>query len=424
VYRTYVRPGSPPSAADRAHVEAALAEARRRRPDLDPELLALLGRILLNEYEGEGTAELVARFQQTSGPVAAKGVEDTALYRYHRLVALNDVGGDPARFGIAPDEFHAACARAAARWPAGMLTTSTHDTKRSGDVRARLAVLSEIPDAWSTAVRRWADINEPHRTRGMPDRATEYLLYQTLVGAWPISTERAAAYLEKAAREAKVHTSWLAPSAEYENALRDFVAGVLSDDRFVTDLETFLPPVVDAGRVNSLALELLCLTAPGVADLYQGSELWDLSLVDPDNRRPVDFELRRCLLDQLDAAGDLAAEVAWERRAEGLPKLLVVSRALRLRADRPELFDGGDYRPLPVTGSRAATALAFCRGGAAVTVVPRLVTGRGRDPGDPVVELPPGAWIDRFTGRPAPGGPVRLARLLEGFPVALLDRPA
>jgi (1->4)-alpha-D-glucan 1-alpha-D-glucosylmutase len=426
VYRTYVRPGEPASASDRAHLSAALAEARRRRPHLDADLVALLGRIVLLEQEepSEHTAELAARFQQTSGPVAAKGVEDTAMYRYHRLLALNEVGGDPGRFGASPEAFHVACGRAAARWPEGMLATSTHDTKRSEDVRARLVVLSEIPDVWTAAVERWAAMNERHRTHALPDSNAEYLLYQTLVGAWPIGQERLLPYLEKAVREAKVHTSWLAPSEGYERALRDFAAGVLASREFVADLEAFVERVLDAGRVNSLAMKLLCLTAPGVADVYQGTELWDLSLVDPDNRRPVDFGLRSRLLADLDRLGDGAAAAAWERRDEGLPKLLVVSRALRLRAARPEAFDRGSYRELPVLGPLAAHALALCRGDAVCVVVPRLGFGleRAGGWGETAVELPAGSWVDRIAGRSSAGGEALVAGLLAGFPVALLER--
>jgi (1->4)-alpha-D-glucan 1-alpha-D-glucosylmutase len=422
VYRTYVRPGEPVSRADRAHVETALAEVGRRRPDLDPQLVRLLGRILLLEETGEHTAELVARFQQTSGPVTAKGVEDTALYVYHRLVALNEVGGDPARFGTPPAEFHTASAAAAEALPMGMLATSTHDTKRSEDVRARLAVLSELPEAWTAAVRRWSAINEHRRRDEQPDRNAEYLLYQTLVGAWPISADRVVAYMEKAVREAKAHTSWISPAPGYEDALRDFVTGALADPEFTADLEAFLPPVVEAGWVNSLAMKLICLTAPGVPDLYQGSELWDLSLVDPDNRRPVDFELRCRLLEELDATGEEAARTAWRRRESGLPKLLLVSRALRLRAERPELFAGGSYEPLPVTGARAAHVIAFWRGGAAATVVPRLTHRLAGDWSGTAVELPPGRWVDRLTSRWQEGGRAPVAELLADFPVALLER--
>jgi (1->4)-alpha-D-glucan 1-alpha-D-glucosylmutase len=303
-----------------------------------------------------------------------------------------------------------------------MLATSTHDTKRSEDVRARLAVLSEMPDAWERAVRRWARINRRHRRGGLPDGNAEYLLYQTLVGAWPITADRAAAYMEKAVREAKAHTSWISPVPEYDQALLGFVRGALGDAEFVADLEAFLPPLVEAGRVNSLALKLLCLTAPGVPDLYQGSELWDLSLVDPDNRRPVDFERRRRLLEELDALGGRAAGVAWQRRDEGLPKLLLVSRALRLRSRRPDLFARAAYAPLQACGSRARHALAFCRGGGAVTIVPRLVLGLGGDWQDTAVELPSGRWRDVFTGAEAQGGAVPLRELLAAFPVALLER--
>jgi (1->4)-alpha-D-glucan 1-alpha-D-glucosylmutase len=285
-------------------------------------------------------------------------------------------------------------------------------------------VLSEIPRAWAEAVGRWAAINDRHRLDDLPDRNAEYLLYQTVVGAWPLSPDRLLPYLEKAVREAKVHTSWLAPAAGYEQALLDFAAAALGDADFVADLEAFLPPVVEAGRVNSLAMKLVCLTAPGVPDVYQGTELWDLSLVDPDNRRPVDFAARDRLLAELDGLGDGAAATAWARRDEGLPKLLVVSRALRLRSARPELFAGGDYRRLPLHGARTAHAVAFCRGGGAVTIVPRLVVGLAGAWAGTTVELPAGTWVDRLTGREQAGGVVPVAGLLEAFPVALLERMA
>jgi (1->4)-alpha-D-glucan 1-alpha-D-glucosylmutase len=423
VYRTYARPESGAvSRQDREFVEAALAGAGRRRPDLDPELLGFLGRLLVLEEHGRHSAELVARFQQTSGPVTAKGVEDTAFYAYKRLLALNEVGGDPGCFGLEPEEFHHACRLARNRWPRAMLATSTHDTKRSEDVRARLAVLSEIPGEWQVAVRRWAEMNERHRAGGLPDAGAEYLLYQTLAGTWPISRERVLAYMTKAAREAKTHTSWISPVMEYEQALTSFVAGVLGDREFLADFEAFLPPVIEAGRVNSLVMKLLCLTAPGIPDLYQGSELWDLSLVDPDNRRPVDYGRRRRLLGELEAAGQEAATLAWARRAEGLPKLLVVLRALALRAERPEAFAAGDYRPLRVSGERSRHALAFSRGGEVVVIVPRLTLLLGGDWAETALELPEGRWVDRFTGASFTGGENPVAGLLSGFPVALLTR--
>ncbi|MDQ6744013.1 MAG: malto-oligosyltrehalose synthase, partial [Candidatus Dormibacteraeota bacterium] len=423
VYRTYVRPEAEAvSGSDRAYVEAALVEAGRRRPDLDPELLGFLGRLLVLDERGDHAPELVARFQETSGPVTAKGVEDTAFYVYNRLVALNEVGGDPGRFGEPPEQFHVQSLWARERWPQAMLATSTHDTKRSEDVRARLAALSEIPDRWHGALQRWAELNRPHRTDGLPDAGTEYLLYQTLVGAWPIGVERAVAYVIKAAREAKTHTSWIAPVAAYESALESFVAGVLDDGEFLADLESFLPPLIEAGWVNSLAMKLVCLTAPGVPDLYQGSELWDLSLVDPDNRRPVDYAERRRLLRRLEGWGEGAAAAAWTERESGLPKLLVVTRALGLRAERPDAFVDGDYRPLEVVGEMARHALGFLRGGEVAVVVPRLTLVRGGDWAGTICALPAGRWVDRFTGNRCAGGEVPLEELLAGFPVALLVR--
>jgi (1->4)-alpha-D-glucan 1-alpha-D-glucosylmutase len=303
-----------------------------------------------------------------------------------------------------------------------MLATSTHDTKRSEDVRARLAALSEIPEQWQAALQRWAELNRPLRTDGLPDAGTEYLLYQTLVGAWPIGRERAVAYMTKAAREAKTHTSWISPVAAYESALESFVAGVLADRQFLADLESFLPPLIEAGWVNSLAMKLLCLTAPGVPDLYQGSELWDLSLVDPDNRRPVDYAERRRLLRRLESAGEGAAAAAWAERETGLPKLLVVKRALGLRAERPHAFASGEYRPLEVAGEKARHALGFLRGGEVAVVVPRLSLVLGGDWAGTRCVLPHGRWVERFTGADFAGGEVALEELLSGFPVALLAR--
>jgi (1->4)-alpha-D-glucan 1-alpha-D-glucosylmutase len=420
VYRTYIRPGDPVSPADRAQIEAAAAEVKLRRPDLDPELVDFLVAILLDVHGGEEESNLVARLQQTTGAVMAKGVEDTAFYIYNRFVALNEVGGDPGRFAIGPETFHAATREAARTHPAGMLTTSTHDTKRSEDVRARLALLSELPGEWTAAVRRWSALNARHRRDDLPDRNIEYLLYQTLVGAHPIGLDRLLPYMEKAAREAKTHTSWMAVDRRYETALREFVERALAGTEFLADVEGFVRPLVGPGRVNSIAWKLLTLTAPGVPDLYQGSELWDLSLVDPDNRRPVDYELRRRLLGELDGLG---AEEAWARPDEGLPKLLVVQRTLQLRRQRPAAFGPqGTYRPLVAHGPRARHAVAFARSEEVVTLVPRLVLGLAGEWGATELELPPGMWRDEFTGAVAEGGRQRVGDLLSRFPVALLGR--
>jgi (1->4)-alpha-D-glucan 1-alpha-D-glucosylmutase len=364
--------------------------------------------------------ELVMRFQQLTGSTMAKGVEDTAFYTFNRLISLNEVGGDPGRFGTSLEVFHQACLEAQQHRPRGMLATSTHDTKRSEDVRVRIHLLAEIPARWGKAVQRWAALNERHRRAGWPDRNTEYLLYQTLVGAWPLGVDRAIAYMEKAIREAKVHTSWTKMNQPYEEAVRAFVADVLADRAFTADLEAFVSPLVEPGRVNALAQTLLKCTAPGVPDFYQGSELWELSLVDPDNRRPVDYDLRR---QRLAALEGLTPEAIWARIDEGLPKLWVIRQALALRRRLPALFGPqGDYQPLGARGGQAEHVVAFARGGRVIAVVPRLVIGVNGDWADTTIELPRGAWHNELTGDEVRGGAVRLAELLARFPVSLLVR--
>ncbi|HEY7850573.1 MAG TPA: malto-oligosyltrehalose synthase, partial [Ktedonobacterales bacterium] len=278
IYRTYVRaePGIVREEDVRVIREAAEA-ARARRPDLAPELFSFLGDVLQLRARGDLESELVMRFQQLSGPAMAKGAEDTACYCYNRLVALNEVGGDPGVFGRSVDAFHAFCAATQERWPQTMLTTSTHDTKRSEDVRARLSLLSELPERWGEAVRRWSARNERLRTGDAPDRNAEYLLYQTLVGAWPIEQARVSEYMLKAAREARQQTSWTAPNAEYEQALQAFIAGALADEEFTDDLRALVDGLTTPGWITSLAQTLLKLTAPGVPDIYQGCDLWDMS---------------------------------------------------------------------------------------------------------------------------------------------------
>ena len=427
VYRGYVRPGHPVTAADQAHVAAAVTRVRRCRPDFDPELLTFISELLTLGVPGEAEADFAVRFAQVSAPVMAKGGEDTAFYRYYPLVSLNEVGGDPGRFGAPVDDFHRAMAHGARRWPEAMLTLSTHDTKRSGDVRARISLLSELPGAWERAITAWASRNERHKRDGWPDRNAEYLLYQTLVGAWPIDAARAGSFMRKAVREAKVHTSWTDPDAAYDDALDAFVAGLLADQVFVAELEAFLAghQIIERGRVNSLAQTTLLLTCPGVPDLYQGSELWDLSLVDPDNRRPVDYEARRRLLGAL-ADGGPAAALA--RDDDGGPKLWLISRVLRHRARRPAAYgpDSG-YQPLRVSGPGASHVVAFSRTGGLAVVVPRLVTGLtglASDWAGTTVAVPGGAWTDVLTGAGVDGGEVSAAALLRRFPVAVLAREA
>lgn len=419
VYRTYVRPyaGAAVSEQDVAVVEGAIARAKENRPDLDPNAFDFLGDVLLLRVPGALEAELATRFQQLSAPTMAKGVEDTTFYCFNRFVALNEVGGEPLRFGLPVDEFHRACVETQERWPYTLLATSTHDTKRSADVRARLALLSEIPEEWAAAVERWSRTNEQYWGGTAPDRNVEYLFYQTLVGAWPIAFDRVGPYLEKAIREAKEQTSWTQQNQAYEEAVLDFARNVLDDSAFRADLDGFVAPLVEPGRRNSLSQELLKLTCPGVPDVYQGSELWDLSLVDPDNRRPVDFALRRRLLDEV-ARLRLPEIVA--RADEGLPKLWLVRQVLGLRKRIPELFHA-PYVPLWATGSRAQHVVAFCRGERLVPVGVRLPLKLGGWEGTSLT-LPERRWRNELDGRELEGGSVAMAELVRSFPVALLVR--
>lgn len=420
VYRTYVRAGaSDPSAVDVARVEAAVGRAMARRPDIDPSLLEFLRDLLVKRISGPQENEFALRFQQLSGPVMAKGVEDTTFYRFNRLVSLNEVGGNPGRFGSSVEEFHEANARMARDWPGTLLASSTHDTKRSEDVRARISLLAEIPEEWGAAVARWAAMNAGHKRDGLPDANAEYLLYQVLVGAHPLDVDRAVAFMEKASREAKEHTSWVDPVAAYDEALAAFVRAVLADDAFTADLAAFTDPLISAGRRSSLAQMLLKLTSPGVPDIYQGTELWDLSLVDPDNRRPVDYDVRRALLAQVKGAS--AAEVL-QAEDDGAPKIWLTQRVLDVRRRLPDCFERASYEPLPAAGEREANVVAYVRGGRVAVIVPRLVMGLRHGWGDTTVTLPEGRWTDELGGSTADVGPVSLAALLSGFPVALLVR--
>ena len=416
VYRTYIRPFNNFISDNDFHfVKQAAAKAKEQRSDLPPETFDLLRRLLTLSLRGDLENEFVARFQQLTSPAMAKGVEDTAFYCYNRLVSLNEVGGDPAEFGVGIEEFHEFCRRRQENWPHTMLASSTHDTKRSEDVRARMNLLSEIPDVWRAAVLRWSKMNESRRQNNLPDRNAEYLFYQTLVGAWPISLERLLAYMEKASCEAKQHTDWNDRNAEYDRALKHFEKAALADETFIRDLEKFIGLLAEAAQINSLAQTLIKLTAPGVPDIYQGNELWDLSLVDPDNRRPVDFEWRKRLLAE---SKMISAKEAWQRRAEGLPKLWLIQKTLRLRANRPEMFLRS-YEPLFVKSVEANHVVAFLRSGEVTTIVPRFTLGLKNNLADATLELPRGNWRNEFTGQMF-FERVEAGELFKMFPVALL----
>ena len=421
VYRTYVVAQSGDvTSVDIHYIEEAVEAAKTRRAEIDPELFDFICDVLTLRIRGSIENEFVMRFQQFTSPVMAKGVEDTVFYCFNRLTSANEVGGNPGEPAISPAQFHDFCADLRATRPNTMLATSTHDTKRSEDVRARISLLSEIPDAWSDAVRRWSVMNEAFRRNAMPDRNTEYLLYQTMVGAWPISVERLQQYMEKASREAKQQTSWISPNEEFDKALHDFIAKACANNEFQNDVKQFVQPLIGPARVTSLAQILLKLTCPGVPDIYQGMELWDLSLVDPDNRRPVDYDLRRRLLSEIDF---LTAAQIREREEEGLPKMWVIRQALKTRRARPQAFGSvGGYRPLKGAGSAADNLVAFERAGEVIVIVPRLVLSLNNSWGSTTLEIPSGAWKNQFTGTVIPGGTVKLQQALSEFPVSLLVR--
>jgi (1->4)-alpha-D-glucan 1-alpha-D-glucosylmutase len=299
-----------------------------------------------------------------------------------------------------------------------MSASSTHDTKWGGDVRARLALLSERPKEWMQAVRRWSQMNDSKRRQNWPDRKTEYLFYQALVGAWPLAKDRALAYMQKAVREAKEHTGWRQPVPEFEEALHSFVSEAMQDSSFMAEVERFVTPLLDLGWINSLAQTLVKLTATGVPDIYLGSELWDLNLADPDNRRAVDFGLRKQLLAE---AKSLGAEEAWRRRESGLAKLWLIWKVLEVRRRHPALFGvSGSYEPLAVAGVEAARVFACMRGGAAIMVAPRLIGSFNGEWADTKVELPPGRWNNVLTDSPVASGLISV--ITDRFPVALLLR--
>ncbi|MGI8609492.1 MAG: malto-oligosyltrehalose synthase [Candidatus Dormibacteria bacterium] len=432
VYRTYARPGAALTGEAKAMVKQAVDAAAQVDGSIPAELLALVAETLAMEQGGEAAAEFATCFQQLSGPLMAKGVEDTAFYRYNRLASLNEVGGDPGRFAISPDEFHAANGATLRDHPRAMLASSTHDTKRSEDVRARLSLLTQIPAQWAAAVTRWSAMNEGHRTDGFPDRNAEYLLYQTLVGAWPLGAERTQLYMEKAARETSQHTSWTDPDQRYEDALRGFVAAVLADKAFQADLAAFVEPLIEPGRQVALAQALLKLTAPGVPDLYQGTELWDLSLVDPDNRRPVDYGLRRELLARQEAAteaGMVDRQLIQGRWNDGLAKLHVVARALQARRRFPAAFGpGSTYTLLAASGPAAGNVLAYARGTTqdrflVIVVVPRLTLRGAIEWSSTRLKVGTGRWAETLWAAEHVDGPaLDLGEAFQSYPLALLER--
>jgi (1->4)-alpha-D-glucan 1-alpha-D-glucosylmutase len=456
VYRTYVTPGEPITDRDHAYIRLAVMKAKRRNPAVNGLVFDFVRDILLTMTEDrlrpdhQERVAFVMKFQQTTSPVTAKGIEDTALYIYNRLLSLNEVGGNPEQFGVSVQAFHEWMQDRQGQWPHGLSATSTHDTKRSEDVRARINVLSEIPVLWKIHLSRWSKLNKSYKTEvdGLPapDVNDEYLLYQTLVGAWPLEPldeqqyrifcDRIQTYMAKALHEAKVHTSWINPNPPYDQAVEKFIEAVLDRTRPNPFLESLLPfqeQIAEIGLYNAMAQVALKITAPGVPDFYQGTELWDFSLVDPDNRRPVDYALRRHVLTELRRAGE---EAGSDRRSlvrdllatrkDGRIKLYLTMTGLRYRRRHASLFHSGRYVPLESGGAYRNHVCAFARvheDHAVATIVPRLVQGLLRKDGRASLESE--VWKDTWIWTDAEVG--RYRNLLTGdvlSPARVEGRPA
>jgi (1->4)-alpha-D-glucan 1-alpha-D-glucosylmutase len=472
VYRTYINNFEVPE-RDCSYIESVISRAKRHNPAISGSIFDFIQDVLLLRFPDTMPCErkiawldFVKRFQQITGPVMAKGVEDTAFYQYNRLVSLNEVGGSPERFGLTLEAFHGQNIERSKSRPLAMLTTSTHDTKRSEDVRARINVLSEIPGQWRKGLSRWSRQNSALKIlvddKPAPGRNEEYLLYQTLIGTWPFCnpdeagftafSSRIKEYMVKAMREAKLHTSWINPNVIYEDAVMGFIDAILNHQQqnsFLHDFESFQTLTAACGLFNSLSQTLLKITSPGIPDFYQGNELWDFSLVDPDNRRPVDYRLRKELLDELirkeSAAGllETARELVTTRN-DGRIKLYLTCKALNLRREHRALFEAGTYLPLTVEGTFQNNICTFERSDnhrSILVVVPRFCSCLIQDSSglplgqvwqDTRVMLPPdtcaGSYQNIFTGevlkpdQQEGGLSLVVQQILAAFPVALLER--
>jgi len=456
VYRTYLTPGQPVSEEDRQVIERAIAAAKRRNPAIEESIFNFLRDILLfrfpenlDEPAREAHTHFVLKFQQTTGPVMAKGLEDTVFYIYNRLAALNEVGGEPQQFGLSIEQFHERNLDRQRDWPGTLLATSTHDTKRSEDVRARMVAISEVPDLWRRSLQRWRTANRRWKRNvnetEAPDGNEEYLLYQTLLGTWPIQVsgeaeeiasadyvERIQAYMAKALHEAKLNTSWIQPNEAWDTAMHDFVAKILDPSPRNKFVPLFLPVARDIARlgaINSLSQTLLKLTLPGVPDIYQGNEIWDFSLVDPDNRRPVDYKRRRELLESL---ASVKPEELFRNWPDGRIKLFLTQRTLQFRRAHFDLFQRGEYLPIRTGGTFAECVVSFARKldrQWMIVIAPRLSSRVGFPPigemwKDTLVELPESISLDRahdlFTCRDVQDRQLKLADAMSVLPFSVI----
>ena len=452
VYRTYITAAEPkPSKAGLNYIREAIARAKRRSR-MDDGVFDFLQGLLEGKgrkSERERLLNFILKWQQLSGPTMAKGLEDTAFYRYFRLASLNEVGGDPGKFGVSPEEFHDYNEHKQEDWPNSMLASATHDTKRGEDLRARLNVISELPEEWEPAVKSWAEMNQKYRGEAGPTRNDEYLFYQTVVGAWGQGSEtgnglasfreRVSAYMLKAVKEAKLETSWTERNEAYENAVTEFVKATLNEENqpFLRAVGKLNSRLGFFGYLNSLAQIILKLASPGVPDTYQGTELWDFSLVDPDNRRPVDFDQRKKVAKDLRGVSDLPAKAGelLSRMETGEIKLFLILLALQFRKEHQELFRDGNYVPLKATGPKADHVVAFAREHKkerVVVVVPRLIAGvtGGREVlpigegtwSGTALKAPRGEkWRNVLTGEEFESDNLSLGKILERLPVAILQ---
>ena len=457
VYRTYLEPGKPVSEEDRAVIERAVAAAKRRNPAIEESVFNFLRDLLLfrfpenlDEEQRAAHAEFVLKFQQFTGPITAKGLEDTVFYIYNRLAALNEVGGEPQLFGLSVETFHQRNLRRQRDWPASLLATSTHDSKRSEDVRARMLAISEIPPLWGRSLQKWRTTNRRFKKQiddaEAPDAGEEYLLYQTLLGTWPVDLDgapvpsvgpkfiaRIQRYMAKALKEAKLNTSWIQPNENWDDAMQEFVARILEAGPRNKFLPAFLPVAAEIARlgaINSLAQTVIKLTAPGVPDIYQGTEIWDDSLVDPDNRRPIDYARRREMLTQIE---NVPANELMQCWPDGRIKMRLTQRLLHLRRENPELFREGIYEPINFGGAFADCAIGFVRrhrDRAIIVIVPRLSSRVGFPPigdrwQDTHVVLPAGMsnLRDVFSDRKVrvENSQLRLAVAMSQLPFAVLQ---
>ena len=418
IYRTYMEPETGNiSETDARAISTAIDRARATKPESGDYIFDFIADILLLKLRGDEESLFIRRFQQFTGPVMAKSLEDTVFYIFNPLTGVNEVGGNPATPATSVKRFHEWCRNTSKKWPLTMLAGSTHDTKRSEDLRARLALLSEIPDHWRTAVKKWHEMNAKLRIGSAPDANTEYLLYQTLAGAWPIEKERIVQYMQKAVREAKIHSNWSEPDQKFETELTGFIGRIYENDEFIGSLADFVGKLTEPGWINSLLQLTLRLTAPGFPDIYQGCEIWNNNLTDPDNRRAVDFVRNLELLKQL--AGRSCREIMNDMQ-HGLPKLFVIKTLLALRNRVPAFNEPDSYQAMEVSGSHHSDIIAFMRGASVITIVPRHHFSRKNRWDATRINIPPGRWQNVFTSQIVDCGTNKIRDLLKEFPVAVL----